>query len=369
LSAAVSASGADQETVSNFTNIIEAEDAEVGEGTLKGPGVAILATATDSLTFRKIGISQDVDTLKIVYSSLFSDKEIDVFVNNSFSKSLTLPKTIAYDTLKVVINIPKQKDILFKSKDTVKTYIDKIIMDIQFTYDTPKDYIAVGQGFFLASSDNGGNLVFKNSQREDVIKGSESFFFKGGATTKRPSNLGRGAPLPVLKLGMDYRTADNLKFHRQIAVSFKNGNSFAHENGYDSEMYDMGDTDMSWKFSGNPLNYVIAGVQPINTELEVPLEIVTDALKDVTIKIDEIESINYDIYLKDKTTNTLHSLTDGPATIQLAAGTYSDRFVIAFQAKALSTEDIVLEENTQVYFDGSDSRVVSIVIINFPFWW
>lgn len=34
---------------------------------------------------------------------------------------------------------------------------------------------------------------------------------------------------------MDYRTADNLKFHRQIAVSFKNGNSFAHENGYDSE--------------------------------------------------------------------------------------------------------------------------------------
>lgn len=157
---------------------------------------------------------------------------------------------------------------------------------------------------------------------------------------------------------MDYRTADNLKFHRQIAVSFKNGNSFAHENGYDSEMYDMGGTDMSWKFTGNPLNYVIAGVQPINTELEVPLEIVTDALKDLTIEIDEIESIDYDIYLKDKNTNTLYNLTSAPANIQLAAGTYTDRFVIAFQAKALSTEDIVLEEHTQVYFDGISKELV-----------
>lgn len=112
------------------------------------------------------------------------------------------------------------------------------------------------------------------------------------------------------------------------------------------------------KFTGNPLNYVIAGIQPISTELEVPLEIVTDALKDVTIKIDEVESINYDIYLKDKTTNTLYSLTDGSATIQLATGTYSDRFVITFQAKALSTEDIALEENTQVYFDGMSKELV-----------
>ncbi|WP_188599532.1 GEVED domain-containing protein [Polaribacter pacificus] len=360
LSAAVPASGAEQEALNMFTNKFEAEDAELGGNAKKELGAVVFKAVNDSLTFEQIGISQAVDTLRIEYSSLFNDKGIDIYINNSLAKTVTLPKTVAYDTIDVLVNVPKNSDILLKSKDTVKTSFDKIFVDIYFSYNTPKEYIAVGQGFFIASDDDGGTLRFKNSQRENVIKGDESFFFKGSskAISAKQAKSNRGAPLKILKLGMDYLTANNLKFHRQIAISFKSGNSFAHENGYDSEMYDLSTTDMSWKFPESNLNYVIAGVQDVSLDLEIPLELTTDVLKDITIKIDELENLDFDIYLNDKLSNTLYNLSEAPAKFQLNAGTFTDRFVITFKNKTLDVEDVYLENNTQVYFDGISKELV-----------
>jgi len=55
------------------------------------------------------------------------------------------------------------------------------------TYTEPKEYIAVGQGFFVSSDVDGGTINFNNSQREFIKLGSQSIFFKVGKQQKEAS--------------------------------------------------------------------------------------------------------------------------------------------------------------------------------------
>ena len=132
-------------------------------------------------------------------------------------------------------------------------------------YTAPKPYIPIGQGFFVVGNGaGGGTITFNNAQREYKQEGDDAIFYKNGGST--------GANVSLLKLGLDYmHQEENTMFHRQIGISFLEGLSFGYEPGYDSPAYDLGDTDMYWEFEGDDTPYVIAGVQLIDEDLEVPL--------------------------------------------------------------------------------------------------
>ncbi|MEE9406872.1 MAG: hypothetical protein V3V28_02235 [Polaribacter sp.] len=63
---------------------------------------------------------------------------------------------------------------------------------------------------------------------------------------------------------MDFISGEDNSIHRQLGISFNQNNSFAYDKGYDSEIYDLGLTDVYWKFSTDDLSYLIAGVQEIS---------------------------------------------------------------------------------------------------------
>ena len=70
---------------------------------------------------------------------------------------------------------------------------------------------------------------------------SNSIFFKSGKKKERTQQLMAGyySSLPIVKLGMNaLNNNDGKTYHRQIGVSFQENNSFAYDNGYDSEMFD-----------------------------------------------------------------------------------------------------------------------------------
>ncbi|MGY5354207.1 GEVED domain-containing protein [Wenyingzhuangia sp. IMCC45467] len=206
-------------------------------------------------------------------------------------------------------------------------------------YTAPKAYIAVGQAFFIQGDIDGGTVTFNNSQREYIQEGSESVFFKV-STDKNYMNktskilpivtLEKDNTIPIIKLGMNFKNEENNNLHKQIGVSFNPNNSFAYDEGYDSESFNTGATDIYWKFPSDEEKYAIAGVQEISDDLEIPLEIKMGYDGEITLNIDEWKSVNRDVYLKDKVNNTATKINGEIATLNLSQNTYSDRFYLAF---------------------------------------
>lgn len=240
-------------------------------------------------------------------------------------------------------------------------------------YKAPASYIPVGQAFFVQGDSNGGTLTFNNSQREfNKEEDGESVFFKTAETSylNLTNKIQKVIPVisnsnkvqtPLLKLGMDYKNADDLILHRQLGISFKANNSFAYDKGYDSESYNISDTDIYWKFPNDDKKYVIAGVESISEELEVPLEIVMGYDGELIIKVDEWKAIDRDVYLKDKVNNTFTKINENKATLNLTQNTYSNRFYLAFDNSGfLETDNI----NTQVLSVVYDKDTKDIEISN-----
>ena len=228
-------------------------------------------------------------------------------------------------------------------------------------YKVPAEYIAMGQGFFIeGDATDGGAIVFNNSQREYKTEGVESVFYKGEnkSKVKREKSLRK---LPIIKLGINYISEEGLGLHRQIGISFKSGNSFGFDNGYDAAMFDVGDTDFYWKFPDNDEKYAITGVQEISDDLEVPLYVSLANGGTVAIGIDEWEAIDKDVYIKDKLTDKTYLLNNGRFSLTLASGSYTDRFFLTFKegtTLGVSNNTTVLNKNITVFLDSNTKEIV-----------
>lgn len=216
-------------------------------------------------------------------------------------------------------------------------------------YDTPTNRIPVAQGFLLQTGAIGGDITFKNSHRIHEPVGSGSVFFKG----KQKQSKANSNELSVIKVGFEYNNTEGENIHRQIAVSFKEGNSFAQDTGYDSLMYDLDETDVYFKFENNRDIYVIAGVEPISPSLEVPITIVNEESATVYLMLDVIENIEQTVYLKDNLTEETQEL-DSPIALSLDEGTYSNRFSLAFtEDEIIGTDKEKLQNSIDVKYNST----------------
>ena len=224
------------------------------------------------------------------------------------------------------------------------------------TYHAPARYIPVGQGFFLQAGLISGDITFKNDYRVYEPLGGSSIFFKG---KKKPNaKVSQNEEnLSILKLGFDYINDDGQDLHRQVAVSFKDGNTFDRDLGYDSQMFDLDETDLYLNFNNKREIYVIAGVQAITPGFELPITVKTDYDGISYLMIDESVNIDKPIYLKDNTNSTLHDLKTGSAQLNLSKGTYSDRFSIAFEQGAVLSNDDVNTSNLTVHYNKNETRI------------
>lgn len=218
------------------------------------------------------------------------------------------------------------------------------------TIQAPGRYIPIAQGFFLEATDTGGTVTFNNSQRvyqrEIEDGGSDSRFYKG-------TNI---STLPILKLGFEYQNSDNLNLHRQLGVSFKNGNTFKHDPGYDSKVYDLDISDAYFKFENNRQKLGIAGIQELSDDLEFPIAVKAGISGEFKFMIDAKENINRKVYLTDKVTNTKYDL-ENTISISLTQGVYEDRFYISFSGTVLSTDDELLKQNLLIAFNNTKKEI------------
>jgi hypothetical protein len=217
------------------------------------------------------------------------------------------------------------------------------------TYTAPGRYIPIGQGFFV---DTGVGVTatvnFNNGQRSFVTEAGDSHFFRG----LNHSSL-ETSPYSILKLGFESSNSEDLVIHKQIGVSFIEGNTFETEVGCDSRLFEVSDSDLYFNFNGED-DLVIAGVKEITDDLEVPLVLKNGSENPVYIMIDEIQNIDRKVYLLDKENNASYDLSI-PVTLNLDVGVFTDRFVIAFEAKDIydDTNNLVT-----VYYNAKNRNLI-----------
>ncbi|MFY0631141.1 MAG: beta-propeller fold lactonase family protein [Flavobacteriaceae bacterium] len=229
---------------------------------------------------------------------------------------------------------------------------------------TPDRYIAIGQGFFvnrdvanLAGSGGVGtsaDIVFSNSQRAPQGDGGTSIFFSGANQTADASINENH----VLRIGFDFMVDADKDFHRQIAIGF-NGNTEEFESGYDSPMFDLQPSDLSLKVINYPNPCVITGVEYFNIDLEIPLQVLLDETREVTFSIDQTTLQTQNIFLKDGFTGDYFDLKVAPKSLELAPGTYNDRFSIVFKLPSnLSNDDIILKNLIKAYHNSTTQEII-----------
>ena len=219
-------------------------------------------------------------------------------------------------------------------------------------YSEPKRYIPVAQGFFVESTILGGEVKFENSQRifkkEIDDGGDDSIFMKGNKNN-----------LSILKIGFEYINDYEVKLHRQIAISFKEGNTFDKEVGFDSEVYDIDTSDIYINFQINENKYIIAGVQSITEDLEVPLVVVAGYSGKFKFNIDDKKNIQEEIFLIDKQNNKKYNLNN-PIELNILKGTHKNRFYISFDSNVLDIDDLTYNDELKVFFN-KDNQTMNIV--------
>ncbi|WP_158838366.1 T9SS type A sorting domain-containing protein [Polaribacter sp. L3A8] len=356
------------------TSLVEAETETKNNGasdySLDGISGVVLGSLNESVSFTS---TIAADSLFINYKTI-STGSIGVKVNGTLhSVPLSISSGQYTDVcLSKDIKVNDVIEVIYTNNSgAYNLYLDSFILKGRAVtdgapavgtgeYKVPKAYIAMGQGFFILGDADGGPIMFNNSQREYKKEGPESILFKSDnkSTEKTRTSVGK---LPIIKLGMNYTNEEGLGLHRQIGISFKKENSFGYDNGYDSGMLDVGETDFYWKLPNSDDKYAIAGVQSISDDLEVPLFISLAHKGTVVIGVDEWDAIDRNVYIKDKLTKQAYLINNGSFSLKLASGSYTDRFFLAFkESNTLSVSDntTVLNKNITVYLDSNTQEIV-----------
>ncbi|MDO9595264.1 MAG: LamG-like jellyroll fold domain-containing protein [Lutibacter sp.] len=231
----------------------------------------------------------------------------------------------------------------------------------------PERYIPVNQGFFVitalpsgisgtTTTVEGGEIIFKNSQRVFVKEGDAgefdgSLFFKGSKKTNAKQIRETREEQPKIRL----QFTSPKGYVRQLLVGLADNATNHFDIGYDAPLADVNKDDMFWTFDN--AKFVIQAVRNFNTDQELPLGVKIAKAGLVTIKIDKLENMDDDIslHIKDNLTGETHNISKKEFKIDLGAGSHLDRFVLIFKMQKLVAEDVPAEVsiiNEQIIIEG-----------------
>jgi len=219
----------------------------------------------------------------------------------------------------------------------------------------PKQYIPVGQGFFVNGSGTGGTIVINNNQRaffKEDAPNSNSMYKTRSKTTKIAvidhwnDNSNDTIQKDIYKkVRLGFNSSNN--YHRQVLLGFMNEKATSGiDYGYDGISLDEIPNDMYFLNGDNQL--VIQGEGYFNEDASYPIGIKTDVEGKVTFTIDALENFDAQqkIYIYDDETKTHNEIQKNTFEVTLPAGINDTRFSLRFKDKSSNTEKpLSVEEN------------------------
>lgn len=233
----------------------------------------------------------------------------------------------------------------------------------------PKQFIPVGQGFFvqsmldsnltannpnLSSAITGGTIAIKNNQRAfSRESSSNSIFFRSAS----PNTTYEAVTDTRMKIRFGIEMNNDIR--RQLLLGADSSASSLFDLGLDAAMIDTQNDDSYWVLNNAPL--IIQAISNFNSDQIIPLGIKMTNATEVTIGIDQLENIedSFEIYLFDSETGMYHDLRNTDVTLALNAGAYNNRFSVRFSASALSSDTNELNNGVVLYV-SNDTNMLHI---------
>jgi len=290
---------------------------------------------------------QNVENTKnISYELPVNDGDIAVFIEANTFKKLVNPYPSNLNALKFIEDNKELLEgslyvVVYNNSGSYPCFsVQNLVMDVETTSShsfvsrknaTMNRKIAIGQVFYVMAKDQDGFVTFNNSQRVRGVRKEIHEF-------------------SMLKIGLEYINASGNMMHRQLGVSFKDGNTYRHESGYDSELYDLNthENDMYWDV-GNGKKYVIAGLTKFDKRMEIPLVLQIKSEDTIRLFLDQVQGIKQKVYLYDKVTHKKLQLNALGISLNMAKGIYTDRFYVGFHARVFTVTE-ALERQIQVSY-------------------
>jgi|GEM_PF-3208305 len=215
------------------------------------------------------------------------------------------------------------------------------------------DHIKPGQGF-IVSGQSGGIIKFTNELRTGVPYNPTRKFYK----TKKPNT-----ERPVIRIGFEYKNENDYYFHRQIATVLEDGSTLGNDFGKDAYMYDYHNNDAYWIVQdeeGVPEDdrYVITSVPKQSEDLQLPIGVVVDDKRDVTLRLDRTEGLIGDVLLLDNVEGKITNIKTEDYKVTLDAGEYTDRFSLIFKGEEAFPDKEKEQVKTLIYATPSELSVV-----------
>ncbi|MFV8365718.1 T9SS sorting signal type C domain-containing protein [Flavobacterium sp. XS1P27] len=205
----------------------------------------------------------------------------------------------------------------------------------------PSGKIAAGQAFF-ATGIAAGTAVFNNGMRVSggALGLNNSQFFKTNNTKSKVTNS-------VDKHRIWLNLTNTQGAFKQMLVGYVTNATNGFDKAYDGQSFD-GNEFVDFYSINDDKNLTIQGkALPFDKNDEVALGYSSTIEGAFSISIDKVDGIlaSEDVFIEDKTTNTIKNLKEGAYNFSTTAGSFNDRFVLRYKDKTLGTDDFDKTEN------------------------
>jgi hypothetical protein len=128
-------------------------------------------------------------------------------------------------------------------------------------------------------------------------------------------------------------------------------------------------SDIYFRFPQSSEDLIIAGIQQVERGLEFPISLMIEDSQTIKLMVDEMHNINHEFVLIDTQTGNEYDIVSGPISINLAAGSYNDRFVIQFrrplQEINLDNDLLIYSNNREIILKPfNDTTIQNYVVYN-----
>lgn len=227
-------------------------------------------------------------------------------------------------------------------------------------------YIPIGQGFMVEGiTGTSGTVSMKNAFRAYVKEGGTSYFFRDNdefeirpdsdITSENTTDIAENSiqyqqnGLSIVpddykrfRINIDF-TVNTNQYTRQVVLNFHDSATFGHDRGL--ELFKGTEFNSDGYFTYNNKDYV-GQAFPFDQALVIPMTLDIEAQQPIRFRIFDIQNFDSDqgIYIHDTDNNTYANLRTQDYEINVAPGSYTDRFEIVFVAgESLGIDETLAE--------------------------
>src|SRR5690606_8025231 len=222
----------------------------------------------------------------------------------------------------------------------------------------PRQFIPVGQGFFVTSANHtnqvSNTVSFRNSQRAFVKEASGNSIFLRTNNDEETVDL-------IKRIRLNFTSPEGANRPLLLAFTPNNEATDGFDYGYDAKNSDVFPSDMSFVIDNE--NYVIQGVGEFNVDNMYPVNISLGTSGTIEIELTDLENFDEDIdvYVYDALLGNYSRINTVNYQIALDAGNHANRYFIAFKEEAtLNTPNEEFSNVIVNYLNASNEIYINV---------